>query len=1158
MSSRIGSHRPWLWSALVLVLLAVPSAAQPPSPLELVRGLREHGQVELALEYLKDLENTPLPPNDKAAIGLERAKCLLEASEDEADEGTRVGMVSEAKEGLNAFLINHPNHPRSAEALLAVAKLTGLDAREQLNRARRMEIPAAGEAPEEVAAREAAQEKQKAEAKRARPLFLLASKRFSEASDKIRTRLADMTIDIIARRTLEREAFEAELAAAINQFNTAETYMPVQRITGAEKLERNKYLEASKEAFGKLAKGPQTNRTVWVARAWAAEVTYEQDDFNNAAAEVAAILKANVVEAEDGKRLAQFFQLRRNFLAALGERNLAKVLASEQEIRRWLGRYGNPRKPTPEVFAVRYYLARVLQSLAETSIGPPPKDGRPVTISNTARGQLVESEKLYRALSQSDHDFTARAARNRMAVVRRMLGDADQSPLTYTSFETAQMASLITMSKLAAAEAMPEKTDEQKAKKEAEIKARRLATIALLERSRELATPADNPADVTDVLLRLIYFYQITDQPYQQAVLGEYVAYTIKSTGGKAALAGLLGLNGYLVASRRVKSDEPEFVREARKADRERAAALARFLDQKYPNDNYTDTARYQLASMLVEEKRFEEAFAVLVKVRPSYNQITGVRLLEGFVATQIVNLKLDPPVPDAKKAEVFKRAVADLAKVPKPANVALEEEVRNYLSARCRLASLMFAQGRADPGAEKANPGYNQALAIADEVLNTIPGFDCLVKTEGGMKQLNLDGQEMTMLAQDVHTRATYLRSRGLIDSAQLDDAGKAVEPILTAIKTSGAILTPEMKKWAEGVSSDEPDAVQKARIAELAGKVDKTRVDVVLTAFRVKVKQGKAAEAGDMLDLMVKAGGSIEDNLPVLELLGREMAAQMMSLRKEGKEKEAKDIGAGLSVLLKKITALPKLSPAMRLFVGQTLQNVGENDEAIKTLNEIKPPEFQGWETKSPEEIPQELRGKVTNQIREYSVAQLTIAKALRESKKFAEAETKLTGIIGTNDKKGWGFGRLYFRRELAMVYEDRGAATADLKAAGVEWGKAKQVWEQLVGIHANRLRNPPKDTSPEQMKQFRNAYADAYFDVQRCLVKANQQLLKDPAKLQTFYDSVAKRFADMEKAIPAADWQPEVQHQYADLLKTVPQMVPPYKLNGGKFFLEKLPLP
>jgi tetratricopeptide (TPR) repeat protein len=357
-------------------------------------------------------------------------------------------------------------------------------------------------------------------------------------------------------------------------------------------------------------------------------------------------------------------------------------------------------------------------------------------------------------------------------------------------------------------------------------------------------------------------------------------------------------------------------------------------------------------------------------------------------------------------------------------------------------------------------------------------------------------------------------------------------------------------MKEWAQGGGDEK--AVQKSKIAQLAASIDRTRVDVILAAFRLKVQQGKAAEGAGLLDLMIKAGGTIEDNLPILELLGRELAAKMAVFRKEGKTKAADDLRAGLAELLKKITTAKKLPATSVLFIGQTLQNVGENEKAIEMLKRVPVPEFAGWETKKNEEIPQELRGRVQNQIRDYSIAQLSIARALRELKKYDEAEKMLNNIIGS-----WGAGRLYFRKELATLHEEKGASLTDSKAATTEWGKAKQVWETLLGIHRARLSKITPMTPPDEVKQMRNAFADAYFDLQRYQLKVYQQLVKDPTRTQTNYETVAQRCLDMEKQIPAADWQPEVQHRYADLLRDFPPVMAAYKTKGGKLFLEKLPL-
>jgi tetratricopeptide (TPR) repeat protein len=416
-------------------------------------------------------------------------------------------------------------------------------------------------------------------------------------------------------------------------------------------------------------------------------------------------------------------------------------------------------------------------------------------------------------------------------------------------------------------------------------------------------------------------------------------------------------------------------------------------------------------------------------------------------------------------------------------------------------------------------------------------------------------------MIAQDAHARALYLRARALIDAGKLDEAEKALAPALAEVEKHGSAITPEMKAW--GASGDEMDGAQKAKILKIAEGVDRAHVEVILAGFRLRVRQGKAADGAALLDLMVKAGGSIEEHLPVLELLGREMAGKMLGLQKEGKKPEADALGAGLAVLLKRIRAVPKLSPTQLLFIGQMLVAVKEYPEAMETLKKVPEPEFPEWKKTPLDNLPMGQE-RLPSQIRDYSAAQLYIARALKESKKFDEAEKFLQAIIGPNDKPGWGSGRLYFRKELASVYEGKGEALAgNVQAANTEWGKALREWTTLFNLQKNRLTKITPTNTPEEIKQWRNAYADAYFDVQRCLVKANVQLLKDPAqaaRLQKTYDDVGKRFADMEKDMakqnPPTEWESDVQHRYADYLKEVPALLAPYKANGGKLFLERLP--
>ncbi|MBY0456325.1 MAG: hypothetical protein K2V38_03200, partial [Gemmataceae bacterium] len=388
--------------------------------------------------------------------------------------------------------------------------------------------------------------------------------------------------------------------------------------------------------------------------------------------------------------------------------------------------------------------------------------------------------------------------------------------------------------------------------------------------------------------------------------------------------------------------------------------------------------------------------------------------------------------------------------------------------------------------------------------------------------------------------------RSRALAAAGQLEPAMAIIQPVLSEVAAAGPALTPEIAGWAGG--GDTADDRQKARVAGYAAAVDRARVETILSAFRVRARQGNAAEAGKLLDLLIKAGGSLENNLRPLEAVSRELAALKVLREKEGKADEAKNIGVGLGVLLDKIRTVKDLSPATLLFVAQMLQAVGKNAEALDTARKVPAPALKDWDKKKPDEIPDTERGKTLNQIRDYATAQHIAAKAMTELKQYAEAEKMLKDIIPTQ----WGQVRLYFRQDLAHLYEAKAAGNNDTKAANADWGLAFAEWRNLLTIHSNRLKTPPKDAN---MAQLRNAYADAYFEVKRCALTANLKLLKEgsPA-LQKTIDDVGKTFADMEKQIPAAEWEPDVQNRYHELLKAHPQVMKVYEAAGGQLFKKK----
>jgi hypothetical protein len=1116
-----------------------------PNPLDLVRGLRDQGMADLALEYLRDLEAKPLPAAVKAELPLERAKCLLEAADDEPDEGTRVSLIGEAKDGFTAFLKQFPTHDRATEAYLALARLAALDAKAQLARARRIDVPA-----EEGKPRDEAVIKQKAEAKASRKLFDDATKQFKGAADRLKTKLAQPKLDPQLRRALVQAKFDAELAAAVNQFSLGDTYL---HATANEKKERSDLIEKARQLFAALSNDPATPpRVAYVAQAWMAECEYEKENFKVADDAFNAIEKARSTEADDGKRLVGFFQIRHKLLKG-------EFPGVERDARAWLSHYGTARRAQAEAVAVRWYLGLSLFVQAEALVGKTKTP--PAVLPGTARTRYAEAEKLFRVVSQTDNEYAHRATNQRMATVRRLLGEADKPPAEYKTFEDCQMASLIQMSKLLDAEKDPAKTDE--------AKARRLAIVALLERARGLATDKDSPADVSEVLIRLIYYYQQTDQPYQAAVLGEYVARTVKSTGGKSSVAGVLGLLGYTTAAGQIKTTEADKLEVARRADRDRAVRLARFLDEKFPNDTATDRARHRLAGLLYEDGKVVEAYDALLKVRAGYDQIGTVRLFQGAVAQQLLAPK-DSPLPDARKRDVFRRTVADLDKVAKPAAEAEDEDVRTYLSARCRLALLYLLQPRLDPETEKKTPGYPKARVIAEDAMGLVPSFTALVKEDAGTKTPNLDGWEMKLLAEDARTRAVFLEGQALFVAGKYEEVFAAIGPVLAEMNEAGTFAAavqkagdaPPPKKGAapkkgkdDEPPADDPDAGAKARAIKTAEGVDKVRRDLIVLALKARVKQGQADKAAELLDLLKKYGGNIEANVATLQQLTTEMAAQIIDLRKTGKADEAQALSDGFAKLLDRVSAEPNLPPAVQLFLGQSLSLVGDYAKAEEMLKKVPSPADRTLLAKPLGEVKDDA---VRLQILLYRRATLELVRAFRLARKYPEGDALLQFSMGTPDKQEWAFNSLDFRKEMALLYEARGADEANVPLANKLWGEAVKEWTLQFNLARARLsKEPPKGANDQidnaAVQRNKNAYFEAFFEYNRCIVKANMQLRKGSPKLQETFDSVGKKFVDVEKTA-GEDMVPEVRAKYAEFLLEVPELKKAYEAAGGKQFTEK----
>jgi hypothetical protein len=1115
-----------------------PGIDGPPNPLDLVRGLRQEGLSDLAVELIGVLEKKAgVPKAVKDELPLERARCLLEAADDEPDEATRMSLVGEAKDGFATFLKNSPTHPRVTEAYLSLARLTALEAKAQLARARKIDVPGEAEANADPALSKQRDEelpKQKAAAAAARPLFLAAAKQFKSAADKLGSQLAGGKLDPATRRALLQSKVDAELAGGVNQMALGDTYIAP---SAAERKERSAAIEKAREEFNTLVGEPNLPpRVAWVAKAWIAECEFQKD--NNAVAKTKfdEVLKATGADADDGKRMARFFEVRHKVLE--GDR-----AAVEKDARAWLGQYGSNRRAAGEAVAVKWYLANARQADGDQKVAAAPKSAKGTPAS--ALPAYREAEKLYRQISQTDNEYTFRAQKRRMYVVRRLLGEADLPPAAYKTFEEAQMASLIQIAKLLDLErAGRPDAEADRAKHDAAVKDRQTRIVALLEHARDIATEKDNPADVTEVLLRLIYFYQQGGHPYRAAVLGEYVARQVRGTGGKSAAAGMLGVGAYTQAATQIRVTDPAELEAARRADRDRAVRLARFLDERFPNDTATDAARYQLAGLLYTDGKPVDAYDATLKVRPGYDRLAYVRLFQGAVATQLLTGK-DSPLPDARRTDVYRRTVADLEKLPAPPPSADEDDARTYLQVRARLAFLYLLQNRVDAAAEKGEPGYVKAARTAEEAAKAVGTYKALVQE--GDKGRTLDGWEAYLAAEDARTRAVFLEGTALFVAKKYDEVFGAAGKVLAEMNDKGPIT--EVVKKADAPGDDN----QRARVTKLAEGVDKLRRDLTVLALKTRVQQGQADKGVELLDLLKKFGGSIEANVPTLEQLTLEMSGHIDRLRREGKAPEAQALAGGFGKLLEKVSAEPNLPPAVQLFLGQALIVVGEYGKAEEALAKVpRPADPQA--VANPGAVADDA---LRRQGIQYRRAALDTLRAKRMGHKYDEAEKLLAEAMGTKEKQGWAFTSLDFRKEACFLAEARGAEEKDLKTANRFWGTAVKGWTELLTVTRNRLTQPPPKAANGEidnnaLQRAKNAFYDAYFDYNRSILKANLQLLAGNPKLDERVNDTAKRFVDLEQK-EGANMYAEVRDRYHDLITEVPQLRRAYEAAGGKLFLQ-----
>jgi hypothetical protein len=1083
-------------AAVVAAAVAFASAAsgQPPDPLDLARGLRESRMPDLALEYLADLTAKKPAPAVAAVLPLERAIAKLDLADDESDEGKRSALIAEARAGFEQFLATNPNHPRRPEAAVALARVVSVQAKGLLARANKSRDKQA----------------RKSELTAARPVFQDAGKRFGQAAAEFAKKLEDPGLTPSARRGLTRDVYQAELDRAVNLLLLARTYDPPEG--DKERQARADAINQAQKLFTALADRDPSHPLCWVARAWTGECEREKDSPVEAQKIFDAVKKAasSGGPAVAGARTARFFELGADYLKANTPAEFRRVQAGLEQ---WLADpAARAARPAPEVFAARFYLGEVkrLQAVAMIKLD---KSGKPGPVPAAARDLLQSAEKDFKRLQEPENDYSDRAAERRTQTIRILIGDGLKDPARIVDLEECLMAAQVQLYRAVKDEKLS--TDER-------TKSLR-QVIALYERARQLPVPRELAKDAADAQVNLVFAYLMADRAYQAAVLGEHLARTARA--GAAARAGMYALQAYLTSAG--KADAADTA--SRRADLDRALAVGYYLDKQYPNDANTDGARILLGQQLLREGQHQGAFDLLARVGPGSPRVLTARLIEAAAAYELVRPQ-QAAGPDggkssltpAQKAAVYNRAVADLTAVPDLPAAAP--------AADARLASLLDLQLAELYLTDKPN-GYPRAEKAAAAATARIAAYIELPAEEK---------QELAFRAEYARVRAIYGQIYPLFQAGQYAKVMARLAPVLAAMAKDGPAAKPDAK--------DGPAAAAARRLDEFR------RNELIVLALQCRIKEGAVDKAGELFDLLKKFGGTLEASIGAMSKLLDVVQPQIALLRREGKADEAARLAAGVGQLLDKVANEPNVSPAVLVFLGRGLREIGNYDKAIEYLKKVSVP-AEGLDKPLAE-----LDDKTRLPVVRYRSARLEMARCHRMAKHYAEADAILKDALGTKEKRGWGATDLSFRKEAAHLLEARASDLADPKEAVKLWSEANQLWSQMGREYQSVLVRPyPKDEKArndlERLKaQVKPIYHDLFFEQIRCVTKANLQLLKsNPTNLTARLTGVARQMTALEKANP--DLSPDVKARFAELLEEVPALKDEYsKLDGPKGLLRQ----
>jgi hypothetical protein len=310
---------------------------------------------------------------------------------------------------------------------------------------------------------------------------------------------------------------------------------------------------------------------------------------------------------------------------------------------------------------------------------------------------------------------------------------------------------------------------------------------------------------------------------------------------------------------------------------------------------------------------------------------------------------------------------------------------------------------------------------------------------------------------------------------------------------------------------------------------------------ALRSSVQEGQIPKAQRLLKLLEQASkGQGDSSGPLVSAL-RDVQAQITLMRRKDPNR-LKDMMDKFTEFLDDLAKQKDLSNDLKIFLSQGYMSLDQAAKSTALLKSIPPPAADAEEDKR--KLNNYVQLSLVRSLRGEIRALLPPREQRNDKTKMAPCQAKvdearklMAQIIGTPEKKGWGFNSLEVRRENIFILEDT-----------EQYAPAFSAWKQMQTPFESKLKQTPQ-TAEEAA--IRTAYFEIKFYQNRVIYRSNVKGTSEKAKANV--KAVAENIVRLERDDATKDFGGlSVQRLYEEWIESDEIIRAAYRAAGGAALL------